>query len=385
MNNHFEGVKINASYGFNQHSNHNDAADSILANNTPVIHTPSSVDSGFAKDVNIIMGVNSPDGHGNATAYATFRTVSAVLEGPYDYSGCTLNSGDTLTCGGSSTTAPPTSYGRFRQSLPGGNVGPNQTLNADGSLSPYSAANSFNYGAVNYFQRPDERWTAGAFANYEFNDHADAYSEFMFMRDNTTSQIAPSGAFYGGYPFSDSGGLQVNCSNPFLSATELAQWCGGATAGNTTLLIGRRNIEGGPRQQSLTHTDWRLVVGARGEIIDGWKYDTYAQQGEVQFTSSYRNDLSWNNIQNALLVENVNGTPTCQAKISGTDPNCVPWNIFSPGGVTKEAANYLSIPLLQTGTVTERVVDGNITGDLGKYGVQSPLAKSGLAVNFGFE
>jgi len=387
MNNHFEGVKINASYGFNQHSNHNDAADSILANNTPVIHTPSSVDSGFAKDVNIIMGVNSPDGRGNATAYATFRTISAVLEGPYDYSGCTLNSGDTLTCGGSSTTAPPTSFGRFQQAFPDGTKGPNQSLNADGTLSKYTAANNYNYGAVNYFQRPDERWTAGAFAHYEFNDHADAYSEFMFMRDKTTSQIAPSGAFSLGYPFSNTGGLTVNCSNPYLTAAELGQWCGGSTAApDVNLIIGRRNVEGGNRQQDLTHTDWRVVLGARGEIVDGWKYDAYAQQGEVQFVSSFLNDLSWTSIQNALLVDNVPGLgPTCRSVTLGTDPRCVPWNIFQPGGVTKAATDYLSIPLLAQGTVTERVVDGNVTGDLGKYGVQSPLAKSGLIVNFGFE
>ncbi|MBS0417391.1 MAG: TonB-dependent receptor [Proteobacteria bacterium] len=385
MNNHFEGVKVNASYGFNQHSNHNDAADSILANNTPVIHTPSSVDSGFAKDVNLIMGLNAPDGKGNATVYATFRTISPTLEGPYDYSGCTLNSGDSLKCGGSSTTAPPTSDGRFRQAFPDGSRGPNQTLNPDGSLSPFTAANNYNFGAVNYFQRPDERWTAGGFAHYEFNDHVDAYSEFMFMRDNTTSQIAPSGAFYGNYPFSSSGGLTVNCSNPFLNANELAQWCGGSTAGDATLLIGRRNIEGGPRQQSITHTDWRMVVGTRGEIADGWKYDTYAQQGEVQLTRSFRNDLSWSKIQNALLVKNVNGTPQCQAFIDGTDKTCVPWNIFTPGGVTPAAADYLSIPLLSTGSVTERVADANVTGDLGKYGIQSPLARSGLQVNFGVE
>ncbi|MBS0417393.1 MAG: TonB-dependent receptor [Proteobacteria bacterium] len=385
MNNHFEGVKVNASYGFNQHSNHNDVADSILANNTPVIHTPSSADSGFAKDVNIIMGVNAPDGRGNATVYATFRTISSALEGPYDYSGCTLNSGKTLTCGGSSTTAPPTSNGRFRQVFPDGTVGPNQTLNADGSLSPFTAANNYNFGAVNYFQRPDERWTAGSFAHYEFNDHADVYSEFMFMRDNTTSQVAPSGAFYGGYPFSDTGALTVNCSNPFLSATELAQWCSGSTAGSATLNIGRRNVEGGPRQQSLTHTDWRVLIGSRGEIADGWKYDTYAQQGEVQLSTSFRNDLSWSAIQNSLLVNNVNGVPTCQSVINGSDPRCVPWNIFQPNAVSKAAADYLSLPLLQSGSVTERVADANVTGDLGKYGVQSPLAKSGLQVNFGVE
>jgi outer membrane receptor protein involved in Fe transport len=81
----------------------------------------------------------------------------------------------------------------------------------------------------------------------------------------------------------------------------------------------------------------------------------------------------------------VNGVPTCQSVINGTDARCVPWNIFTPGGVTPAATTYLSIPLLQKGTVTERVVNANVTGELGKYGAQLPTAKNGLVINAGFE
>jgi iron complex outermembrane recepter protein len=63
----------------------------------------------------------------------------------------------------------------------------------------------------------------------------------------------------------------------------------------------------------------------------------------------------------------------------------VPWNIWNPNGVNKAQVAYLSIPLLVDSTTTEYVVDGNIVGDLGKYGVKIPMANEGLKVSFGAE
>src|SRR2546429_9385449 len=73
---------------------------------------------------------------GNATFYATYRTADPILQASFDYSACTLNSGDTFSCGGSTTTAPPFSNGRFRPLDPttGGAIGPNATFRTDGSL-----------------------------------------------------------------------------------------------------------------------------------------------------------------------------------------------------------------------------------------------------------
>jgi outer membrane receptor protein involved in Fe transport len=389
MNTHFEGVKVEASYGLYDHDNHNSSIQSVLAGSN--ITTPSNVHSGFTKDLNIILGVNAPDNKGNATFFATYRNIAPIVQAPFDYSACTLTSGATFHCGGSSTSGPPYSGGRFRQitydPVTGkATAGASYTVGDNGVLQPWnSATNLYNFGALNYYQRPDERYTAGSFAHYELNEHADAYGEFMFMRDESNTQIAGSGAFYQSYPFEKNGALTVNCGNPFLSASELTTWCGGSTAGNVMLQIGRRNVEGGARQQDFTHSDYHTVVGVRGDINDAWKYDVFGQTGQVELSSVYTNDVSWANVQNSLLVDNVNGVPTCEAKISNIDPNCVPWNIFQPGGVTKAATQYLAVPLLAKGTVTERVVDANFTGDLGKYGVQLPNAKSGLMVNVGAE
>ena len=212
----------------------------------------------------------------------------------------------------------------------------------------------------------------------------------MFMDDRTIAQIAPSGAFFGNpYP--------VNCANPFLSASELTAWCGGSTAGFTysgttpgnNLYIGRRNVEGGNRQDDIEHEDFRLVTGVRGKIADGWDYDASFQYGIVNLSDTYLNDVSTTKIGYALDVINVNGVPTCQVVANGVQSGlglgCVPWNIFTPGGVTKAATNYIDTPGDIRGKITQTIVNANFTGDLGQYGVQLPTATSGLKVNFGAE
>ena len=53
----------------------------------------------------------------------------------------------------------------------------------------------YNFAPLNYFQRPDERYIGGAFADYEVSPAIKPYLEFMFMDDHTVAQIAPSGDF----------------------------------------------------------------------------------------------------------------------------------------------------------------------------------------------
>jgi iron complex outermembrane receptor protein len=374
LNDHFEGVKIVANAGIYNHSNKNTEGveDAIAASHFQ--EAPSSVNTGAQKSLAFIAGLNSPDGKGNATFYATYRNVAPILQAKYSYSACTLNSGFTtsnsgkFSCGGSSTSFP----GRFATIGPGAPAS-NNTIGPNGTLVPFTGANLYNFGALNFYQRPDERYTAGAFLHYEFNEHATVYAQTMFMDDKSLAQIAGSGAFFSKFA--------VNCANPFLSTSELAAWCGGTTVGETTnLFIGRRNVEGGGRVDDLEHTDWRAVLGVKGKIAEGWDYDASWQYSLVNLGESQQNYFSTAKIDNALNVVNGPNGPQC---VIG--PPCVPYNIFSLGQVTPAALNYLQVPGLQQGQITQMIVDVNATGDLGHYGVQLPTASSGLKINVGAE
>ena len=394
MNDHFEGFKIDANGSIYNHTQHNAVGPIFETAPNTGVAPPHSVNDGSQKDVTLIWGRNLADGAGNFTAYASYRNVSPVLGKDRDYSICTPDlsgtvSGTPFKCGGSSTSYP----GRFLITAPAnGGAGGDYTLGAGGQFIPWGNQYKYNYAPSNYWQRPDERWTAGQFMHLDITDKVQVYDEFMFMKDSSIAQIAPGGAFIGqggavnlpgnappafvGLP---NGNVQVDCANPFLSAQQLSIMCGGSTAGNAQLLLGRRDVEGGARINDLDHTSFRIVAGVKGEIADGWRFDTYAMEGDTQFANYGTGNFSKTNLANALNVTGTAAAPVCASGANG----CVPYNIFSLGGVTQAALNYVDIGTLITGSTEERVWDGNITGDLGKYGFKVPGNEDGLLINFG--
>ncbi len=242
---------------------------------------------------------------------------------------------------------------------------------------------TFNYGPLNYFQRPDERYTFGAFAHYDVVDDAEVYTELMFMDDRSVSQIAPSGNFF----VTDS----LHCGNALLSDQQFETVC--ASIGLTRddlrdpFWIGRRNVEGGNRQQDLRHTSFRGVFGVRGGMPGNWSYDASLLYAEVSMENTYLNDLGTTKIRRALdaVRDPSTGQIVCRSVVDGSDPNCVVWNIFQEGGVSQEALDYIVLPLFARGTTDQLIASAFLAGDLGEYGVRFPGADAGVAVVLGAE
>ncbi len=395
LNTHFEGVQVNAGYHFQQHSNNDSGVEAVVAaHNYPL--PPSEVNTAFGKYASVVMGSNFADNRGNVTTYVTYDNQGPALQKSFDYSACNLGpngAGTGLVCGGSSTSRS----GSFRAYSAAGHRLFNYTVDpSTGVFRPFTGADLYNFAPENYYQVPNERWTMGGFLNYEINSHATAYMEVMYTRNNSEAQIAESGDF-GNQSFTP-------CNDPQLTAQEVSVACSlanqtaqgfpteavpgfAAPVAGFNAIILRRNVEGGPRVATFQTDAARQVIGVRGDFGDAWTYDVYAQHGTVDASNGNQNYLSNANIVNSLnVVPNpTGGAPVCVAVLNGSDPACVPWNIWAPGGVTPAATKYLSVPLLVDGTVTEYVVSGSVTGDLGKYGVQLPTASSGLQVNVGAE
>jgi iron complex outermembrane recepter protein len=419
LNTHFEGIRVEAGYHFNQHNNNNqDGTDAALtAANDPV--PPSSVNAAFGKNAAVIMGSNFSDNRGNATAYITYDNQGAALQNKFDYSACSLAvaSPTSLACGGSGTSKG----GRFYASTPHGVSFIHHTVMPNGSFQNIGTPgneDTYNYGPLNYYQTPNERWTAGAFLNYDVNSHMTAYMNIMYTRNSSQAQIAPSGDFY--QP------SFIPCADPLLTAQERATICTAANLaaqGNPyetyngvnypglNFEIGRRNVEGGDRIATFQNDAAREVVGLEGDFSEAWTYNVYAQHATVDGADSNLNYLGNPFIQQALNVLPVGpggaaacggitgkttliptpayNTPTTTYTSSSAgyfiNPQCVPYNIWAPNSVTPAALAFMAVPLEDQNTVTEYVVDGSITGDLGKYGAKLPWADDGLQANVGVE
>ncbi len=416
MNRGFRGVRLDAQYGFYQHNNNNDIRNIVNASSNRA--PEGNVVTGQSYDATLALGAGFDDDRGNIVAYAGYRRESAITQDKYDYSICTLNPDGAFTnfaCGGSGTPARsrfgallnPTAArtqardanGNLRFDAGGNPIltaaaqVASQTLLDNNTLRNFSGAtDAFNFGPANHFRRPSDRYTAGAFAEYEISDSFKPYMDVMFMDYSTKAQIAPSGAFFGP--------RTVNCDNPLLLANPalaalVCQTAGttlGATptstvgqAVNSTILIGKRNTEGGNRFNDIGFNQFRILTGMKGNITDSWSYDIFAQMGQIKVANTYRNDVSSARINRALQVVNVAGVPTCKSVVDGSDPSCVPYNVFNAGGISSAAAAYIGIPLVLTGTTKEKIFSGQLNGDLGSIGFQSPLSDEAVKVALGIE
>ena len=381
MKKDLEGLRIDAQYGIANHKNENAYVQNLL-DNAGFDRPDSQRWDGARTDVNLALGFNSPDGNGNVTFYVGRRELDPVTQDSRDYSACGLNltgtGGSDLVCGGSSNNQ----WGLFTM-LSGPNLG--QTFNnvKEGAPTwvPYDNSFLYNYAPSNYIQRQAKRTTAGAFAHYDYNEHAQVYASLMFMDDHTFSQAAPSAYFQGTvYP--------INCDNPLMSAQQAALLCGAqaGTATNINTFIGYRfGGEGGPRRDDIRHTDYRTNLGVRGDIAEGWTYDISALYSQITRAESYKNDLDLLKGARALQVVDVGGVPTCRSVIDGTDPNCVPANVFQAFGISSDAYGYIFTPTYTRGLQKEQVVNAVVNGDLDRYGIALPTAAQAVALAVGLE
>jgi len=416
MKRDFEGIQIDAQYGFDQHENGNSDASGFLASNpfgigSQPINKPGDIVERNNSQVSVIVGANSPDNKGNVTAYAEYTNLAPILEGTRDFSACTIT--DTTSakgvvngahvCAGSSNNA----FGRFNLTgqytvdASGAKHGLAPLTNAGaaaGTFAPFGPANDYNFGPTNYFQRSDDRYNLGAFGHYQANEHVDVYLDTMFMDDHTVAQIASSGFFQGPAYY-------IPCNNAFLTGTQATQLgCGGPFEGNAASASGTSpaagtmgpaagtpagaiattigyRLVGAPRQDDLRHTDYRIVLGAKGEIADGWNYDAYVQYGASIYAEHYLGDVSVAKLQNALqTTTNAAGQVVCANQFA---KGCVPINIFTGSQPSAAAIAYVLTPGFKEGQTTEEISEIDVNGDLGQYGLKSPFAKEGVKIALG--
>jgi iron complex outermembrane recepter protein len=403
MKRNFDGFQVSGQLGENWHSQHNSLTQN-LEREDGITPPTGDIHDGKNKTFDLIYGASLAEGKGNVTAYFTYLQADPVPSGNRDFGDCQLNAkrdaaGSAYTgafCSGSGNS----NYYQLGGGGPIYSVLGNQFV-PRGSVATNPPA-VFNSQPYIYNGRDDLRYTAGFMAHVDVSDSIKPYAEFGFMNDRTDQKIAPSALFSGANPLdpTGNGNYNVNCDNPLLSAQQASILCTpaqlayvaanpgtpctftatGASPNCANVNIGRRNIEGGARESYYEHNNYRAVVGAQGDLGTAWKYDAYGQYYYTTFFNINKQYLNFTGITNALQVKGTAANPVC---ISGTP--CVPYNIFSDGGVTPAALQYLYLNGSAYGSNSQRIAHADVTGDLGKYGFKSPFASDGFSVNVGYE
>ncbi len=391
LKNDFEGVEFNFQGGFNTDT----SGDDFLGNLLDVSNVPQP-DGGFdGRELfgSILLGANSPDGRGNVTLFASYQNLNAITQDNRDFSACSLAPGsgefsvEGLQCQGSAN---------FRLfGGPGGFFFQEE----DGTIVPFQGGpfQSYNFGPLNYFQRPTERFNIYARSRYELTDDIEVYLDASFFNNNTDAQIAETASF-------GIGAYSINCDNPLIQGNGTGPDGTGESFANifgcnvpdadgvlplevSGITASHRNVEGGPRNSNIDVSTWRFVGGFRGTLFDNVDWELFGQYSQLIDTNIGTNDFVIDNLQDAFFaVDDGAGNVVCRSGNSG----CVPYNIFQrgPNGeslVTSDQTDFIQGVGITVGEVKQLVFGGTAQSDLGEYGIKSPFAESGIGFLAGWE
>ena len=172
MKKDFEGVQVDAQYGFFNHENDYDTNGNLrdviesraTTNPAQFQLPPDNVTVGYSKEITGVIGFQTDDGRGGFVGYVGYRNNDEVLQKSFDYSSCAIGGANStgFTCGGSGTADPArfTDFATFDLTFD----------RATGAYRPWSnSTDQYKFGPLNYNQRPDQSYTAGYFADYQVN------------------------------------------------------------------------------------------------------------------------------------------------------------------------------------------------------------------------
>ena len=393
----FEGFEFDYQYSANYNKNSNGYMENLLGEAD--FFDPGSTTTGEASLMSVLMGVNSDDGRGNITLFGTYEDMEEMLGKDRDTGACTLFGSSDPFCGGSSN------FRRFNGTIGNGVAGTVfQELN--GELVPFTGRSDmyYNYGAVNHYQRPVERWNLGASGHYELTENVEAYFDTTYMNNKTAAQIAESASFnrpfftncdnpllLGGNPNNNPDGVRLgDMTGTFDDNGDFVSCLDWMAADNESIDVqfinSHRNVEGGPRVSTYENSTWRAIFGLRGDINDDFAFDLFGQFAATEGTRISQNDLNFNRVQQSLYVTGTFDNPVCR----DTSGGCVPWNIFTRNAdgstaVTDEAAAFIAGVGIVTGDTEQTVFGGTVEGDLTNFGIKSPMAEAGMTGLVGFE
>jgi outer membrane receptor protein involved in Fe transport len=376
INKHLNGLRVSADWSIAQHTNDDDEIRKLM-NDRGFTPAPSLRFDGMKYNIGVAVGSDLANGKGNVSAYFGYRSVNPVTQDMRDYSSCPLwDYGTTFYCGGSGNHA----YGRFNP-LDGPSAGLDLANAKDGTKAfvTNDASFQYNYSPLNYIQRQDRRMTAGAFANYNITEKIEAYASFMYMNDASYSQEAP-GAIWLGTNYA------INCDNPLMSNAQKTKLCGSTTStADVHTLVGYRMANGAGRRNDMRHQDYRGALGFRGNINDHITFDVSAIQSQMTNHSNYQNDVDQIKAGRGMQVVLVSGVATCKSVVDGSDPNCVPVDVFSAKGPSAAGYGYIFSNAFTSAEQSLTQYSGLVSADLGAYGLVSPWASEGIAAVVGFE
>ncbi|MGC1468225.1 MAG: TonB-dependent receptor [Sphingorhabdus sp.] len=247
---------------------------------------------------------------------------------------------------------------------------------------------TYNFDIVNILVLPLERKSAFLNAHYEINDSFDFFVQGGYTNYNSATALAPTPLGVNIRAPGQNSALQA--SSPLISATGCRTSTGAATSCSVTGIVvpttnpfipadlrtllnartgdsprfvgsgageafamGYRFLGTGLREQALENEVLQGLVGLRGQIAEGWRYETYYSWGQTTIDQEARGNVNVQRVQQLLEAAD-GGASLCAGGfnpfgIQPLSPECVAF--VDEVGKTKT-------------TFTQKVAQAYVTGEL---------------------
>ena len=351
--------------------------------------------------IDILLGVNAPDGRGNVTLNASYTKRDPVFMGDRAFSRQPLLADSTgkLNNFGSGNIpggligVPSSDFGLIQGvdltnsngSCPGAIQG--VRFGDNGTPFPFCRpTEQYNYAAPNFLLRPLERWQISALGHYEVGANIEAYAQAFYTKKENEFQQAPEAVSPTGFGL-ETGTVLIPdpANNPLYPqplrdffAANAAYFDSDGDGIYTVRRTSRRFEEFGPRNTHIISDSMSLTGGLKGALTIGgndWQWDAFYQYQRSDYNLNQQGRLSQTRTTLGLDVEVVNGVPQCAVDLL----NCVPVNIFGTDTLTPEMADFLKVTTGREDSFDRNVAGATITGDLFE------LPAGAVATAFGLE
>ncbi len=303
------------------------------------------------------IGTQFDDGRGSATVYGEYFNREPIFQGDRAFSNFAL--------GGETFNAPLQQFGsslleETRLTYRGNGSLAGQPFNGNGlaffrepgELAAFDGR-TYNYAPANYLQLPQERYLFGGYANYEFADGHEAFTELSYVNNRVAQELAPT-------PILVNLGLDIDFVSEFLSddtqdalrEIDASETGAQANDGIVNVQVRRRLTEAGSRNSLDERSAFRVLGGVRGDITDTIGYEAY-----YSFARTRNSNIQQGNASISRFTSGLDGT--------GDDPI----NIFGRGQLTQDQVDSFRIQAQNGDISTLQVVTGVISGTFGDFAI----------------
>lgn len=282
---------------------------------------------GNSESVSFAAGGNFEDGRGRAMLMLSYNRRDDIYNGTRPFSSISGASGASPLGNLVFDTNNLPTLASVQAAVPGAGVGDTFGFNNNDTLFSYVGRKDFvspggidfdgfgrpgplfsndfayNTGALNLLVLPQTRYNAFATVDYDINDNATVYGNFLFTQYESYQELAAS-------PAASTTGFRVPVSNPFIPA-ELRSVL--ATRANPlgSFRLDKRFVALGARRGGELYDVFQITTGVKGDVgVSDWTYDVYASLGRVDRTTTQTGNVSRSAVQNLLNATN-GGTSLC--------------------------------------------------------------------------